>query len=542
MLYSYYPHGTGKGVNMDKVEIPLFVKNMGHKIIGYILNVNDEEAKVILGGEKTLEKDQREILDAYINICRQLRFQGFDQSDIDFSLFLGLPNIIQNGQHIFNIWHEQMGGTKPKIAEEDKVIHNLSKIALELYPLFLIKVPQDNWLFAQMYSHLTPAIFRLPEHNQLLKDIANDKSLIKMFSTIGKSEMETSGYFTTSNGRGASIQLSMLPSLIIINAYLLMRLRGSLSEETFTVAITEMVEILRSVAEGQAVELPVLFGFHNIALDNSGILETALGTIRPYDEGLLELIPPQSKPSTLGGENKLIGIVLEAKYKFKVDFNANPENFKPPIEFEHVRKKLDNLREDLSLSFALCIDREPPVGIIPAWTLLFDPLSPGLSISWNNRVNTPMDYYLCKSEDRERITNWCNILKKTDDSKIRIAIRRVLSALNERTNPIDGFIDSVISWENLFGGPTELKFRISVAIARLLGSTEAERFELQSKVNKLYDNRSEIVHGDKEISYQEAVQKRNECLNIAIHCLRTLYQSRVDLINDSDRSKKLLLE
>ena len=54
-------------------------------------------------------------------------------------------------------------------------------------------------------------------------------------------------------------------------------------------------------------------------------------------------------------------------------------------------------------------------------------------------------------------------INATDDSKIRIAIRRVLSAINERMNPVDGFVDVIIAWENLFGGNAELSFRISTA-------------------------------------------------------------------------------
>jgi hypothetical protein len=205
---------------------------------------------------------------------------------------------------------------------------------------------------------------------------------------------------------------------------------------------------------------------------------------------------------------------------------------------------LDNTREDLSLAFALSINRSPPVGVVFAWNILFDPLSPGLSISWNNPAPKPMEHYLCKPEDRESIKRWCDILKKTDDSKIRIAIRRVLSALNERTNPVDGFIDAVIAWENLFGGDTELSLRISVSIARLLEIDKTKRVDLQNRINKLYNTRSKIVHGNKEISPQEAIQMRNECLSIAIRCLRNLYQVRTDLLakDSTERSKILLLE
>jgi len=53
-----------------------------------------------------------------------------------------------------------------------------------------------------------------------------------------------------------------------------------------------------------------------------------------------------------------------------------------------------------------------------------------------------------------------------------------------------------------------------------------------------------IVHGDKEITYEEAVEKRNECLKITLKCLRELYQKRSELLSyaAADRSKRLLLQ
>ena len=72
------------------------------------------------------------ILKSYIQICRQLRIQAIDQGDVDFAVFHGLPQIIQNDRYIFNLWREQMGGVKPELDHSDKVVYLLSKLALEI--------------------------------------------------------------------------------------------------------------------------------------------------------------------------------------------------------------------------------------------------------------------------------------------------------------------------------------------------------------------------------------------------------------------------
>jgi hypothetical protein len=57
-----------------------------------------------------------------------------------------------------------------------------------------------------------------------------------------------------------------------------------------------------------------------------------------------------------------------------------------------------------------------------------------------------------------------------------------------------------------------------------------------------YKDRSKIVHGVKDITHDEAVRKRNECLSIALAAIKKLYEEHQDLLSDPDRSKKLALQ
>ena len=51
--------------------------------------------------------------------------------------------------------------------------------------------------------------------------------------------------------------------------------------------------------------------------------------------------------------------------------------------------------------------------------------------------------------------------------------------------------------ESLFSASSEIKFRISLYIARFLGRDQAEQRILFNSVKKLYDLRSAAVHGSK---------------------------------------------
>jgi hypothetical protein len=299
--------------------------------------------------------------------------------------------------------------------------------------------------------------------------------------------------------------------------------------------------MLRSIGEGNQIQVPAFVGFHNVGIDDFSEMEIEIGKIRAYNDEILSLIPNQAWPSSLGGEKKILGLMLEYKYPYRVLLGEQQHWNSWPPELEQARKTLDLAQENISFTLALAISRTPAIGINRAWTLVFDPLSNGTNISWSPSARSPMPHYLLKSNEIESITYWFKIINESDDEKIRLAIRRILSAINERFNPIDGFIDAIIAWENLFGGNAELSYRISISISKLLKENLNDRLELQSKVVKFYNERSKIIHGVKELSHDIAVQKRDECLQIALDAIKILYEKHHDLLPDADRSRKLAL-
>lgn len=525
---------------MATVNVPNFVKNMGHKIISYILNISEEDAECVLSSSYELRDSQTAVLHQFIEICRKLRLQGIDQTDVDFSIFHRLPNIFINDKHIFNIWHEEMGGKIEVIESNDSIVSLVNSIASKLYPLFLIKITGKPSYFNKMHHNISSTIYSLPEYKTMCKELLSDSAISKIFSHVGENEIETRGYYMASTGHGGDIQLASLPGTIVTNSFELMRMRGLFTLEAFAKAAEDTVNIIRSCAKGEVLNVPVFRGFNNVSLNDIEELQTEWGILRPYNEGITELAPNNTSSTNIDGKQHKLGFVLETHYPYKVNFNDLDEKRKWPKELEKARDNLDYVTESLGLCFALACDRNPPVGISSAWTMIFDPISQGTSLSWNRNTQSPVSHYILNS-DTDDIESWSKILYEVEDTKIRLAIRRILSAINQRMDPIDGFIDTIIAWENLFGGNAELSFRISISIAKLLGNDDTERKQIQKLVADYYNKRSTLVHGVKEITAEEAIEYRDECLSIAIKSLKKLYLENVELIDDAYRSKTLAL-
>jgi hypothetical protein len=151
-------------------------------------------------------------------------------------------------------------------------------------------------------------------------------------------------------------------------------------------------------------------------------------------------------------------------------------------------------------------------------------------------------YYRANDVDAKAVADWALMLSSTDDSRIQVAQRRILSALSQRSDPVDGFVDAIVAWENLFGSREgELRFRITMAMASLLAGSVEERLTLQDRLKKLYDERSAVVHGGKELNSEEAREQRNTSLSLVLAALRRLYRDFPQWINDPDRARKIVL-
>lgn len=181
----------------------------------------------------------------------------------------------------------------------------------------------------------------------------------------------------------------------------------------------------------------------------------------------------------------------------------------------------------------------------PAWTWVADPLGHGRNIGWWDTRSAPafMPYEL-QPDDCAELERWCERIDTHRSAAINIAIRRVISAAHERTEPADRLVDAVIAWENLFGtSEGEPRLRITAAMAWLLEDQAPARVALQGSLKTLYDARSKIVHGG-VVKDQLIAEQANDALGYALKALAALLRDRPDVLRLPDgaaRSLRLIL-
>jgi hypothetical protein len=139
-------------------------------------------------------------------------------------------------------------------------------------------------------------------------------------------------------------------------------------------------------------------------------------------------------------------------------------------------------------------------------------------------------------EPLARVQYWA---QKADNhpQNLDIAMRRTLSSVAERIDPLDGFIDAVLAWENLFSGRPETSMRVCGAIAWFLEPQSYDRrAQLYSELTKLYTNRSKLVHGS-TATIDDAAAARDRSVQISIECIKRLYDNP-SLLNAKDSSTR----
>jgi Apea-like HEPN len=121
-----------------------------------------------------------------------------------------------------------------------------------------------------------------------------------------------------------------------------------------------------------------------------------------------------------------------------------------------------------------------------------------------------------------RVLGWAEVTMD-HPQQLDIAMRRTLSAVTERTDPLDGFIDAVLAWENMFSGRPETNLRVCGAIAWLLEPDNYDRRSgLFTELKALYSKRSNLVHGAIE-TLEEAANYRDRSVRISIEAMKRLY-------------------
>jgi hypothetical protein len=293
---------------------------------------------------------------------------------------------------------------------------------------------------------------------------------------------------------------------------------------------------VRSLARGETVHVRARRALSGIVVEPDITVPLPWGTLRAPTAAEQSLLEELSVP--LGQDQ---AAVLETTFPLRMFVRRGDEDAPDAEWLRSVRVAHDEFGLNAELAAFTAVLASDAFAPAQGWTLIDVPIGLYPHASWP-LSDRPRAVERISDSRALVIEEWGRRVGRSYHASVRVAIRRTLSALAARDDPVDSLIDAVIALENLFAGTEsgELRFRISLACASLLEPRDASaRDELRREIGRLYDRRSRIVHGNEPDSLESVADDRERAVTLAKIALRTLFEEHPELLARRDRGTML---
>lgn len=335
----------------------------------------------------------------------------------------------------------------------------------------------------------------------------------------------------------------MLVDNILRSAYARCSLNDEVSLAHFLRVTLDVLEELRELAAGRSVSVPVAVGLVNVSFADLDRLSLPNGELRRVREADANYVPKSDQ--------------TEAVLTFEVPFKLLAKKKVPDDDsfldhgpyVPHVEKWRNGLQEAINLrllAIMLASTSGHRAAAIVISQSVFDPISMMPHMSWQEHAPATTAEKVCIArEEAEQIQIWTEKVLREQPKNLGVAMRRIISAVGTRMDPVDGLVDAVLAWENMFSGTPETSLRVCGSLAILLEPDDFnKRNSLYGELAKIYGTRSDIVHGKaNEPSTAQVLEQRARAVEIAVQAMRRLYEFP-DLLqaeNSSVRGKNVML-
>lgn len=304
------------------------------------------------------------------------------------------------------------------------------------------------------------------------------------------------------------------------------------TEQTFVDAVIECYGQLVSALNGRSISAVTVTGLARVTLSKGFEISTPWGKVRPApfhngDTGVVRI--NECPTSCIFIENWEATVQFDRSASPK--FSPNSANLKP-----------SRSRDLLPLACVFASGDGPDFAAPEiTWTTTLLPFHRAMSYSLPDRVVNRGDEVNLDGRVAD-VAKWAKIVDSVHSSSVDIAVKRLVSAISHRFDPGDALIDAVIVWENLFGTSSEVSYRVSAALAKLLECDPMKRKNLRKFLSKIYDVRSRLVHGS-SVNEEDVAESCKKAIEYAVKALRKGYNEGQGWLSQksSDRSDDMLL-
>jgi DNA-binding transcriptional ArsR family regulator len=321
-----------------------------------------------------------------------------------------------------------------------------------------------------------------------------------------------------------------VPELVVKTAARRAGWPDALDSERYFNQVCGIVVELRRLIAGEEVEVPAWVSLNGDVGEGFRI-ETQLGALTVAPGSLVARASRAPAP----------GLMLTTTYPLSLDFDASPMDGQPSAGVFTSQREFQRRIDHVRLAFLLALDSSDPLALQVASREISNPLS-WSSLSWP--LNAPAFPLSLEERDAALVKSWCDTIALHHDPLIELAGRRALSAATPGRDAEDRLVDSVIGLDNLVGQGAGMKpaRAFKEVVGALLTDDPVHQRAVSAKAKALYDARSEIVHGQRQLDVMEAEKLRRESLELLLGGLRRLFRELPALISDRRRARRLLRE
>ncbi|MGK3208271.1 hypothetical protein [Amycolatopsis sp. MEPSY49] len=444
-----------------------------------------------------------------------------------------------------NSYRIHCGGSVHEIEEsEDGCFDMLATIARDIYPGYLLPPREDGFGFDPAP---VAAIIRHPLHIEFCRAALADESISKIFPEQDPTQINEQNvhdilsFIQLSTGSGMTFQLALLADRLIFTSHRRQLVNQTEGLRDYIRNISQTLTDARNLASGKEVNVPAVVGLADIVMPEINSLTLGQSTLRSFDSTYSKFVPANSTVTTVVTTSLPLKIVSATKWETGSEIHGKPHQ-EMQKQNEHWQKRV---RDSVNLiRFSLLCASDIPIYLASRQESLsiLDPFGATPTLFDTSRQFSSPSNTL-RTDQAEKVASWHETLSNGLGT-LSISVRKLLSALSERLDPVDSLIDSVMTWENMFSGTPETGVRVCASLANLLepSSTE-ERTKLFKELKSIYDLRSRLVHGaDNDPSFDDVIASRDKAISTALLAIRKVFEIEgFHLKKSSERSNKLIL-
>jgi hypothetical protein len=454
------------------------------------------------------------------------------------------------GNSLVNELRVQAGGSIPSFHLPACTSRSLAEFVLALFAFELMPPEKDPFPGPGFSNSFFLRTLTTPFMNQIL----GDDEFSSLFPGVDVESVLASKdphaiYRVASNliwstGQGGTLQLAVIPSLFAGFTIQAMRLEGKFELQRIEEFAVATDRIARALVVKRRAIVPLTVAFSNLSVTPQERAEVGeVVILNSADIGGLNSIgdEPTTAVALMATELRLFDILEMPSEPSLTNLMAKTQHRRPAMAAHEraIAIEVDRLR----LAMALASDGQLIAPIVRS-RVVHNPFL--VSYGWvpdQTPIAGPFPAASLSRVEFESLADW-SARATAHPRSMWLGARRILSAISERMNPLDGFIDAVVCWENMLGAETEVTFRVCAGLALLVEPSDPiARVKVFRELQELYRTRSGLIHGSREPDDAEAVGLRDRAVGVALQAMRAIYErpELLDADSSGERNRRLML-